>query len=322
MSSKYELIKLLADGQFHSGEELGSALQVTRSAIWKIMHQVKELGIEVHSVKSKGYQIPSGIEFLDKEKVLNHLPSSITQHVKIETINEIDSTNQYLLDKNNRKSSGSIILAEYQAKGRGRRHRQWFSPFGCNLYFSLLWSFDKDPSELSGLSLATGVAVANALEKYGVTQVQLKWPNDILWHYKKLAGILIEMTAETNSNTQVVIGVGINVQMPSDVDIDQEWTDVATIIGQKPKRNLLAAYLIQEIIEMLFLFQQKGIAGFVNYWQALDAYFNKPVTLSTPSKNYSGTARGINKQGEFLLLSDENKEIRFLHGDVSLRVNS
>lgn len=319
MNLKHNLLTLLADGKMHSGEQLGQQLQVTRSAVWKLIQQLSQWGVEIHRIKGRGYQIPGGIELLNHSLIESHLPQTCRNKIKLEVLSEIDSTNQYILEGiKSGKRSGNVVLGEYQTAGRGRRNRPWFSPFGTNIYISFLWKFEKDPSELFGLSLAAAVAVANALEKYGITKVQLKWPNDVLWNYKKLAGILIELIAESHSSTYIVMGIGLNVSMPNTQAIEQPWTDLRLITNTKPKRNLMASYLISEVIEMFELFQQKGFGHFIKHWQTLDAYYNQPVQLTTTTQEFKGIAKGINQRGEFLLLHN-NDELTFLQGDISLR---
>jgi BirA family transcriptional regulator, biotin operon repressor / biotin---[acetyl-CoA-carboxylase] ligase len=319
---KYELIRCLADGRFHSDEKLGDELRIIPSSIAKIIQQLCEMGLIVYRIEEKGYQLSHSIELLDLATLHHFLPESLLKQVEIEIVQEVNSTNQLLLDQQADKRQGAIVLAEYQTHGRGRLARKWFSPFGANIYLSLLWHFDHDPAPLNGLSLAAGVAVAHALERYGIDQIQLKWPNDVLWHCRKISGILIEMPPKTPVRMSVVIGIGLNVQMPPKTQIDQAWVDVATITGQKPRRNLLVAYLIEEMIEMMALFKQKGLAYFVKHWQARDAYYGKPVIVSTPLQHDVGIAKGINSQGEFLLLNKENKELRFLHAEIRLRGNT
>ncbi len=322
MALRHDLISLLADGKFHSGEELGQKLSLTRSAIWKITKQLTDLGINLHRIKGKGYQIPSGIDLLNNEIILNKMSDVVKKRINLLVLSEVDSTNQYLLESRSKLPSGSILLAEYQSKGRGRQQRKWVSPFGANLYCSLLWKFNKDPSELNGLSLATGVALVNALERCGLRNLQLKWPNDLLWQYLKFAGILLEMTAETNSRTEIVIGIGINIHMPNIKEINPDWIDVSSIIGQKLDRNLLATYLIEELIDMVATFETKGFTPFVRAWQSLDAFYNLPVKIITPHSELSGLAKGITESGEFLLQQDSSKPaLKFLHGDISLRKN-
>jgi BirA family biotin operon repressor/biotin-[acetyl-CoA-carboxylase] ligase len=320
MSTKDDLIRLLADGKFHSGQELGQQLNLSRTAIWKLITELTQLGLEINRLKGIGYQIPNGLELLERDTILSLLPKPLLDKISLEIKTEIDSTNQYLLTYQNSLPSSTIILAEHQTNGRGRLNRSWLSPYGNNIYFSILWRFDKDPTELSGLSLAAGVAVVNALEKYGISQLQLKWPNDILIQNKKLAGILIEMTGETNAHTQVILGIGINLSLSPEIQFDQPWVDLATILGCRPERNRIAAYLIQEVVEMLLLFQSSGFEAFYKHWQALDAFFKKPVKVITPQGNYFGVGNGINRQGEFILADEKLAEKKFLHGEVSLRL--
>lgn len=315
MSSKQDLIRLLADGKFHSGEELGTSLGLTRSAVWKLIRQLADIGIDVHRVKGRGYQIPDGLELLNQSFMNDQLSSTNPLVV----MNELDSTNQFLLNERARLSSGTILLAEFQSQGRGRRQRAWCSPFGANLYCSILWQFNKDPSELSGLSLAAGVAIVNALERYGVHNAQLKWPNDVLWNNKKLSGILIEMTAESYARTDIVLGVGLNVNMPTSVKLEQEWVDIKTITTpRKTQRNQLAVYLIDELTAMLQRFQTEGFEPFRRAWQSLDMLYDQAVTVKTPTAEQIGIAKGISPTGE-LLVQLSGELVRFSHGDVSIR---
>jgi BirA family transcriptional regulator, biotin operon repressor / biotin---[acetyl-CoA-carboxylase] ligase len=318
MSAKQRLISLLADGQFHSGQELGLALGMTRAGVWKIIQQLCKLGIDVQSIKGKGYQIPNGIELLDLSLIERNLSPEIRANCNLQLFSELDSTNQYLINQQQTLPSGNIVLAEHQTQGRGRRQKSWLSPFGANLYCSFLYHIDKDPSELSGLSLAIGVSVANMLEKYGIANVQLKWPNDVLWQHKKIAGILIELSAQTNSSTKVIVGIGLNVTMPNNVELDQPWMDIHRIIGRKPQRNVLAASLITEVMTLLQSFQRDGFENFRKQWQARDAFYNQPVTLQTPSQSFQGIAKGINHHGELRIMIN-NKTLHFMNGEVSLR---
>lgn len=321
MLMKYEVLKHLADGKWHSGEELGHAFGVSRSAICKIMAQFTELGIEIYRIKGKGYQIPQGLELLSLEKIHALLPKNVTKQIQLTIMPEIDSTNQYLLERQKIAPSGTAVFAEYQTKGRGRCHRSWYCAFGSNLYFSILWKFEQDAAELKGLSLAAGVAVIHALERYGLHGLQLKWPNDVLWNYQKVAGILIEMNGESNSSTHIVLGIGINVHLPQKDNLPPGCIDLTSIISHRPLRHQLAAYLIEEIIAMINDFSKKGFLPFFPQWQALDAYFQQPIKMITPQKIIEGVGKGINQQGEYLVRDHQDNELRFLHGEVSLRSN-
>lgn len=323
-SLRAKIIEILADGHFHSGEELGNVLGVTRSAIWKTVNQLADLGISVSSVKGKGYQIPNGIELLDKAKILAVLQPATRQHLHTIDINDsINSTNQFLLDQvKTGAKSGYVCIAEHQRQGRGRRGRQWQSPFGTNLYFSLLWSFNKDPAEIAGLSLIMGVAIIRTLHKFGAKDIGLKWPNDVLWQQRKLGGVLVEIVAESHSQTQVVIGVGINLNMPSEIVIDQPWVDLQTLIGHRPPRNQIMGELLNEIIQVLEAFDKNGLKSFLQEWEQYDCVIGKEVKMQFPQSTIDGEALGISEKGELILKDVHNNVHRFLSGEVSLRLHN
>ena len=198
-----KLLRLLADGQFHSGEELGEALGVSRAAVWKQLKKLDEMDIPFSSVKGKGYRLHDAIELLEPEQI----QASVQQKLdKLELLLDVDSTNTYLFQRAaDYMGQRYAVLAEKQHGGRGRRGRHWVSPFGKNIYLSLLVSFSGGINALEGLSLVTAIAVEKALTRLGLTDIGLKWPNDIYLQQKKVAGILLEVTGEYNSHCQVVI---------------------------------------------------------------------------------------------------------------------
>lgn len=320
----HHILELLADGKFHSGEELGIATGITRSAVWKIVKQLMLLHLPIHSLKGKGYQLENGLELLHESTIRrNLLPPALKKISQIDIFDTIDSTNQYLLDKAKTSGkSGAVCLAEYQHSGRGRRGRPWYSPFASNIYFSLLWFFVRDPVELSGLSLAITIAVTRVLKHYGIKEkLAVKWPNDVLWEKQKLAGILLEMLAEPHTGTKVVIGIGLNMTMSNhkEIPIDQPWTDVKNIIGQQP-RNLFVAALINELVNTLDLFETHGLLPFLSEWESLDITRNQEIALHAGEHITRGIGLGITEKGELLLTDSNNNVQRFLSGEVSLRL--
>jgi BirA family biotin operon repressor/biotin-[acetyl-CoA-carboxylase] ligase len=324
MKTTYKLIQLLADGKFHSGEELGQQLMMTRAGIWKALKQLNSLGLDFVSLKGKGYQLPGGLELLEKKLIKSYLSNATTQALeKIATCMCTESTNQYLLDQLKQGETSSFaFFTEYQTAGRGRHHRPWIASFGTNIQFSLLWHFPKDPMELAGLSLVVGVAVIRALKKYGLTDhIGLKWPNDIYWNQQKLGGVLIEMMAETHSSTHVVIGIGLNLKLDNKAaeQIDQDWIDLQQITGLQPNRNQLAGLLLNDLILSLLAFQEQGIAAFLSEWKNLDISYNKKITVIKGEQKIKGIARGVGKYGELLLENAAGEIEEFFIGDVSLR---
>lgn len=320
-STQEKVLELLADGKFHSGQELGTALNITRSAIWKLIQQLNALGLDIVRVKGKGYQIRSGLELLSKQFIFSYLSPNIqSQITRFEILDKVSSTNQYLLDElRDQELKTTVVLAEYQSHGRGRRGRNWQSPYAKNIYLSLLWYFQKDPGELSGLSLVTGIAIINALQKYGIQDLQLKWPNDVLFQGKKLCGILIEMIAKPHIETSVVIGVGINVDMSNSVT-SNDWIDLTSILGTKPDRNQVGAYIIEELINILELFQQRGFCYFLSDWQRYDMLTDKVVTIYTNHEPYPGKVLGVSNKGELIILNSDNQIVHLMQGEVSVRL--
>ncbi|MGS2724334.1 bifunctional biotin--[acetyl-CoA-carboxylase] ligase/biotin operon repressor BirA [Porticoccus sp. GXU_MW_L64] len=316
------LIAALANGQFHSGEELGALLGISRTAVWKQVQKLAELGLEVETVKGRGYCIPSGIELLSEKRIrsfLSHLAEPLLSRLDILTTT--DSTNNVARRMAEaRDASGYVVLAEQQTAGRGRRGRQWVSPFARNLYLSAAWGFEGGASALEGLSLAVGVAVKRAFASLGVSEVQLKWPNDILFNGHKVAGILLEMIGDPAGFCQVVVGIGINIDMPASkaADIDQNWTDLKQISGQDVSRNQVVAVLLNELLPLLASYHQQGFARYREEWQSSNAFRGQPVELVMAKRSIIGIANGVSESGAIGLLV-EGEQRYFNGGEISLR---
>ena len=320
--AKTEALALLADGEFHSGQELADRLGISRTAVWKQLGKLQALGLAAESVRGKGYRIVGGIELLDVAQVraaMDPEALALLRELQIETA--IDSTNAELLRRLQAgPGSGLVCTAEQQTAGRGRRGRNWVSPFASNIYLSLAWEFAGGAAALEGLSLAVGVAVASALDRCGVADVALKWPNDLLHDGAKLGGILIEMVGDAAGSCQVVVGVGLNVRMPqaAAAEIDQAWTDVTTAAAGSVGRNQLLSALLNELLPLLPRFAEQGFGPWREPWIALDAHADSPVIVTSGDSRLAGTARGIDASGALLL--EVADSVRAIHGgEVSLR---
>ncbi|MEJ2346446.1 MAG: bifunctional biotin--[acetyl-CoA-carboxylase] ligase/biotin operon repressor BirA [Gammaproteobacteria bacterium] len=324
MESLYRIVALLADGRFHSGQELGSALGISRAAVWKQLKALDALGVELFSVRGRGYALASPVELLDRAKIRGQLDTVGRKSLpELEIHPQIESTNRYLMGRVAAGlRPGHACLTERQTQGRGRRGRNWVSPFAANVYLSLYWRFPFSPSALAGLSLAAGVSAAMALEDAGVGDVSLKWPNDLLWRERKLGGILLEMAGEASGPCHVVIGVGINVAMPAaaGAGIDQPWVDLATIQpGAVPSRNRVAGLLLNHLLRAVQQYEARGVSPFIDQWQTRDATAGQPVELRLPDRAVTGIARGVDGQGA-LLLEHAGTVEPFSSGEVSLRL--
>ncbi|GLW40354.1 bifunctional biotin--[acetyl-CoA-carboxylase] ligase/biotin operon repressor BirA [Pectobacterium actinidiae] len=309
-----KLIKILSDGEFYSGELLGEMMGMSRAAINKHIQTIRDWGIDVFTVTGKGYSLPAPMQLLDEESILKHLPEGGVTVLPI-----IDSTNQYILERLDTLSSGDVCLAEYQQSGRGRRGRQWFSPFGANLYLSLYWRLEQGPAAAVGVSLVIGIVMAEVLHKLGADGVRVKWPNDLYLKDRKLAGILVELTGKTGDAANLVIGAGINLQMrePAPDTISQGWINLQEA-GIDINRNTLASTLISELRGALAVFELQGLEPFIPRWEKLDNYFNRPVRLIIGNREIYGTDRGIDRQGA-LLLEKDGLVTPYIGGEISLR---
>ncbi|AIA69234.1 bira bifunctional protein [includes: biotin operon repressor; biotin--[acetyl-CoA-carboxylase] synthetase] [Pectobacterium atrosepticum SCRI1043] len=309
-----KLIKILSDGDFYSGEVLGEMMGMSRAAINKHIQTIRDWGIDVFTVTGKGYSLPVTMQLLDEEIILKHLPEG-----GVTVLPVVDSTNQYILERLDTLSSGDACLAEYQQSGRGRRGRQWFSPFGANLYLSLYWRLEQGPAAAVGVSLVIGIVMAEVLHKLGADGVRVKWPNDLYLKDRKLAGILVELTGKTGDAANLVIGAGINLQMrePAPDTINQGWINLQEA-GIDINRNTLASTLISELRGALAVFELEGLEPFISRWERLDNYFNRPVRLIIGNREIYGVDRGIDSQGA-LLLENDGLITSYIGGEISLR---
>jgi BirA family biotin operon repressor/biotin-[acetyl-CoA-carboxylase] ligase len=311
------LLSILNDNTFHSGETLGVTLGISSAEISNHIKVLTTLGLDILSVRGKGYCLYQRLMLLNTQKIREQLDS--THSADVEVLNVIGSTNQYLKDKSIDVENGHTCLAEAQTAGRGRHGRKWVSPYAASLYLSMHWSFSGGYSVLGGLSLAIGVAIVDALNQCGVQGIQLKWPNDIYAQGKKLAGVLIEVEGQIGCNCKAIIGVGLNVALPKNVQIiDQPWIDLAQLTDPLINRNFLAGTLINELASSLTLFERDGLKPFISKWRALDIYANKAVKLIIGTQSITGINQGIDENGAILLETEQG--VKAYHGgEISVR---
>lgn len=309
-----ELLNLLADGEFHSGEQLGDELAISRAAISQQIKGLKNLGLDIFSVTGKGYRLARPLELLDAER-LNALSGAPVHCVAV-----IDSTNQYMMSRLADWQKGECVLAECQTAGRGRRGRAWVSPFAGQLIMSMYWRLEAGMAAAMGLSLVVGVVLAEALQTQGYEQIGLKWPNDLYIDGAKLAGILVEMSATAGGSCHLVIGAGLNLAMPSEFaeQVGQAWTALSAQPGGPLRRNELTAEVIGRLRAALTCFELQGMAPFVERWNQLDIYRDQPIRLWLGEQQIEGIGRGIDGQGGLLLERDGRLET-YVGGEVSVR---
>jgi BirA family biotin operon repressor/biotin-[acetyl-CoA-carboxylase] ligase len=319
------LLNLLADGRFHSGTDLASAVGISRSAVWKHLQSLDELGLVLTAVSGKGYRLQQSLELLDAPQIKQSLTSQTSRLIKALELHDVmASTNSHLMSCAQQNApSGLVCLAEYQSEGRGRRGKRWISPYGHNVYLSLLWRYQLGPSVLAGLSLAIGVGVIRMLRQLGIDDAGLKWPNDIYWRGRKLAGILIEVSGESSGPCHAVIGLGLNVYLPSAQGqaIDQAWVDLYHILGSTlPSRNFLVASLLNILLPIVADYEMQTALAYIDEWRSYDCMLGLPAMISIGDQAFHGVVRGINDDGLLLMEDDACVLRQFASGEVSLKV--
>ncbi|MDH3000561.1 hypothetical protein A1D23_01630 [Chelonobacter oris] len=261
------------------------------------------------------YQLEQPLNLLD-QAVINR-----TLHYgKAVVFRCIDSTNEFLL-QNKSLPSGTICTAEMQTAGRGRRGRQWQSPFAQNLYFSLLWHFQMQANQLQALSLVVGICLADTLAELGVENISIKWPNDIYLNGRKLGGILIESRRFERQKQEMVIGIGLNLAMQQNAaaQIDQAWANLNES-AVRAERNQLVATLANNLQHMLLQVEQHSVTPYLLRWQQYDHFYQKPVKLLLQQHTIQGICRGIDTDsGELLLQTADGTLQRFNVGEISVR---
>lgn len=314
------LLKLLSDGQFHSGEDLGAALGVSRSAVWKRLQQLQaETGIDIHKVRGRGYRLGSALCLLDEVSVQQERQGA---GWAVQVRDSVDSTNALAMSLVQQGASlPLLVLAEQQTAGRGRRGRKWISPFAQNLYYSLALRIDGGMRQLEGLSLLVGLAVVRMLHECGIEHAGLKWPNDILVGRRKLAGVLLELTGDPADVCHVVIGIGINVNMQVCEDVDQAWTSMALEKGGVLDRNEVVAALNRHLDACLAVHREKGFGAFQAEWERNHLWQGELVTLLAGAGATEGVVLGVDAVGALRLKIGERVQA-FSGGELSLRLGA
>ncbi|AKZ66037.1 bifunctional biotin--[acetyl-CoA-carboxylase] ligase/biotin operon repressor BirA [Candidatus Palibaumannia cicadellinicola] len=305
-----QLINILSPGNIYSSEQLSQKLNISLQDVNKYIAIVRNWGVDLITYYNK-YYLKQPLYLLD-----NNVIKLLLYSGRLEVLTVINSTNQYLINKINHLNIGDACVAEYQLNGRGRCGKKWFSSFGKNIYLSIYWRLKKhEPTALIGLSLMVGIIVAEILQTFGVSNVKLKWPNDIYLNNRKLAGILVEMTGMSSSDIHVVMGIGINLALPT--SISTTWISLQDI-GIVIIRNHIVAALTNALRNSLLIFEKYGLSPFLLRWHILDYFYNQPIQLIIGNvRSITGIYRGINSSGA-LLLEEQGKIKEYLSGNISI----
>lgn len=308
----WQLLHLLADGEFHSGEVLAGQLGVSRASVFNALAEVADFGVTLQRIRGRGYRLAQPWQCLEQENILACLGAD-ARKFSIEVLSQAASSNSLLLQRAALGApSGSVLAVEWQTAGRGRMGRTWHSGLGSALTFSLLWRFDCALHALSGLSLAVGVAVVRALNRWQAQGVRLKWPNDIVTEQGKLAGVLIEAQGDMLGPSAVVIGIGLNCALPEALldRIGQPATALAEVCAQPLERNQVLAGLLQELAGVLQEFEQGGFAALQQEWERHHLYQDSQVQVRMPDGvEIHGVARGATAKGELCLETEQGMRL-------------
>ncbi|NOZ53900.1 MAG: bifunctional biotin--[acetyl-CoA-carboxylase] ligase/biotin operon repressor BirA [Gammaproteobacteria bacterium] len=322
MHKAADILTILADGNFHSGQDLAEQLLLSRSGVWKSVQYLQSCGVDIFAVRGKGYRLSCPTELLDEALIQESIVKKMLPQLGgIEVLWQVDSTNRYLLQRAlSGVESGYTCVAEMQTLGRGRRGRQWISPLGWNIYLSQLWRFSSGPAQLSGLSLATAIAVVRAIKVLDIKNVGVKWPNDVLINHKKVAGILLEINGEASGPSNVVAGVGVNVRLSDTAldKIDQPCTDLESHLKRPLQRNQFVVLLITELLSVYQEYREHGFVSFRDEWHEFDLYMGQQVRLSAGTGYIVGFNRGVDIHGALML--EHNEQVAsFQSGEISMR---
>ena len=321
----FSILRLLNDGEFHSGVLLAKQLQCSRAKISKALKHVGILGIDLTKLCGRGYRWENPILWLNANSIFRNF-SINSKFFDLEIFDFIDSTNSFLLNNLEKEQKNidriSVAIAELQTNGRGRLGRTWYSGLGDSLTFSLRWRFEHGISALSGLSLVIGVAIIRVLRSFSINNVSLKWPNDILFYHHKLAGVLIELRGEIFGSSYAVIGIGINFKLSKIIksSIEQRVTDLFVITGKCIDRNLMLSTLLLELRNILIDFEKQNFTSFKKEWISYHAYEGETVYLTLPNSSViEGIVDGVSDDGALYLITSTGRN-SYNSGDISMRI--
>ncbi len=315
----YTLLYYLDSSQWISGQILAEKIGLSRSAIWKQVKHLQSEGIAIEQ-SHRGYRLRDPLILLD-EKTIN---AGIDTHWHQQAINlylmpTVDSTNTFIKQRI-KDNSMSLCISEQQTAGRGRLGRTWLSPFGENMYLSIAWRTNGSLAKLSGLSIAASLALKSALAPW-IDDLQVKWPNDLLHHGKKIAGTLVEVTAESYGNCLIIVGIGLNIntQTRHHPLSDQPHCSMRDILNRYLDRNNIIIAIINHCLRIFSQFEQQGLKPLLQLWKKADYLQNKEVTIYQTQTVIKGIARGINSLGHLLIENKDGKINEINSGETSLR---
>ncbi len=321
MTSRDRILNFFREhpGQYVSGQEISDKLKVSRAAVWKQVKSLRELGFRIESKHSSGYCLLESPDLLLAADIEKDLAVRVIG-TQVATFGEIDSTNSYARQLGESGAGeGIVVIADQQNAGRGRLGRTWVSPRGVNLYCSVLLRPAIPVQQAPQLTFLSAVAVAQTLADCCGLQAQVKWPNDVLVNGLKIAGLLNEMSAETERIHFVVLGMGVNLNMSAEQMPERQnypATSVLLHTGQPVDRNAFARTLLQRLDQYYNELLECGFAPIRKRWEDLCHIMGQRVSVTQPQEMVLGTVVGLDTDGSLLLETEAGDVRRIISGDV------
>lgn len=308
-------------GGYVSGEEISRQLGVSRTAVWKHIQEIKQAGYDIEAHSRRGYILHQTPDLLLPDEIKAVLTTEVLGR-EIHYYPELMSTNTEAKKLAMEGCpEGTIVVTETQSAGRGRLSRGWFSPKGGGIWMSLVLRPPFNPKDAPKCTLMAAVAINSAIRKAAGVYSGIKWPNDILWNGKKLVGILTEMSAEFDVINYVVIGMGININIPAR-QFPQEISNVASSLsaaaGHKVERLPLLSAILQEFERLYKSVSAEGFATVLDEWRAQSVTLGQVVDVIAVNHSFTGTAVNIDEDGALLVETADGLK-RVIAGDVSIR---
>ena len=319
---KEKILRLLRENdEYISGQAICESLGVSRTAVWKVIKQLKNEGYEIDSVSNKGYHLTTSPDVMSEAEISSRLDTEFLGK-KLYYFETIDSTNEYLKHLPEEETvHGTVCIGDHQSAGKGRLGRTWLSPRGSSIYISYLLKPDIEPANASMLTIVAALSVAKAINKVTGLDTSIKWPNDIVVNSKKVCGILTEMTADMDRIERVIIGIGINVNMES---FDDSIKDMATSLriesGMVVKRADIIINMLKTFEEYYSMFvKTEDLSLLLDDYNSILVNRGKEVRIIERDKEWAATAVSMNKLGELIVNDNEGKEVNIRSGEVSVR---
>ena len=299
-----------------SGEEISAKLGVSRTAVWKHIQSLKNTGYDIESVPKKGYILHKAPDLLSPEEIVAHLKTKWVGH-HIHYLKEASSSNE-----DQGCADGLVVVAEEQTRGKGRLSRGWFSPMGYGVWCSVVLRPPFMPSEASKCTLLAAVAVIKAINRYKGVNAKIKWPNDVLLEGKKMVGILTEMSAEFGKINYIVIGTGINTNVPKSIipdELKELAISVADVAQEQIERVQILADYLKNIEDLYETVLRDGFGPVLDEWRKYSDTIGQAVKVIAPDKTYFGTAVDIDEEGLLVVRKGDGTMEKVIAGDVSIR---